>query len=272
MQMEKWFRAVALAGAACLAMNEGHAAGITPGDTIIGVFDSVVKQGYIPNEPSLGVSTFHDNSGTAISTIVNSTNPALAGTPPLQATGSLLLWGANPSQSALIFFGAPIPTDFSQPFFAGRFTYLNGTSALASLIFGVTLSLYDNVVDPAHFLGSNQIFITTTNNIGSPLAQNADYINVCGNLSAICSQSAQAFEFSEGGTGVTFDLYGKIVGDPMFISLDIELTPGQDPVTSGVVGNLPQGAAVPEPASAGILAAALGLFGLLRRRARAQIG
>jgi hypothetical protein len=84
-------------------------------------------------------------------------------------------------------------------------------------------------------------------------------------------QLAPGLETSKGGAGVTFDLYGKIIGDPMFFLTDVLLTPNQDPLTSGVVGNqAPFGVLVPAPASAGILAAALGLFGLTRRRVRAQ--
>jgi hypothetical protein len=271
--MEKWLRAVTLAGAACLAINEGHAAGIGVGDTLLAVFEpsSVITQGFILNSPSLGATTFFDNSSTAMYSIVNSSDTTLVGTPPGQATGSKLQWGASPSFSELIFFGSPIPAIFDQPFLLGRLTFHNGTSALNSLIFGATVSFYDNVVDTAHFLGSDQIFITTTNNITASLAQDADYINICGNQSNICDSSLQAFETSEGGTGVTFDLYGSILGDPQLFLTDVVLAPDQDPLTSGLVGTqAPVG--VPEPASAAILAAALGLFGLIWRRTRAQVG
>jgi hypothetical protein len=108
---------------------------------------------------------------------VNSTDPTLAGTPALQATGSKLQWGSDasvdPSEqfSELIFFGAPVPANIHQPFEAGVITYLNGTSNLNSLIFGASLSLYDNVVSPQTYLGTDTVIITTTSNLGVSLAK-----------------------------------------------------------------------------------------------------
>jgi len=262
-----------------IAAGEVHAAGIGIGDTLIGVFEpnSVSKQGFVLNSPSLGQVTFNDNSATAVSSIVNSTATTVIGTPPLQTTGSKLQWGTDgfpipPDEnfSELIFFGSQIPASFNDPFLVGRLTFRNGTSLLSSLIFGATLSFYDNVVDADHFLGSDQVYITTTVNLGASVAQDADYVNICGNQSNICDKSLEAFEATQGGTGVTFDLYGTIVGDPQLFLTNVTLSPDQDPLTSGLVGT--QLAVVPEPGSAGILAAALGLLGVFLRRTRAQTG
>ncbi|MGD9615725.1 MAG: PEP-CTERM sorting domain-containing protein [Alphaproteobacteria bacterium] len=272
--MKRWLHALMLAGAVCLAASNGHTA-VAPGDVIIGIFEpgSVITQGFVQNSPALGEKTFFDNSSTAFYSIGNSTMTDLFGTPPLQGTASQLIWGANPSFSALLFFGAQIPADFDEPFLAGRMAFFNGTSALESLIFAVTISFYNNVVSPSTFLGSDQIVITTTNNVTSSLAGDADYVNICGHFSTVCDSSLQAFEIAQGGTGVTFDLYGRILGNPKLFLTDVTLTPGQDPLTSGLVGTQPPiGVLVPEPASAGILVAALGLFGLVRHRRRVRAG
>lgn len=248
---------------------------LTPNGTIIGIFDpnSIITNGNVLNDPALGQITYLDNSGTAVSTINNSTDPTLAGSaPPLQSTGSSLIWGTNSPPgsdtfSELDFFGAQIPANVNQPFLVGRITYLNGTSALNSLIFGATISFYDNFVTPSDYLGSDSIIISTTNNLNVNIVQDADYINICGNNSNICNSSLEAFEDSEGGTGVTADLYATIVGDPTLDLQSITLTPGQDPATSGVVGDLPPlGAAVPEPSSIFGTIAALGLGAFWKRR------
>jgi hypothetical protein len=250
-------------------VSEVHAVGITPGETIIAVFDSVVTQGYIANEPALGQNTFHDNSGTAVFSTTNSTNTTTTGSPAFQTNGSKLQWGSTPNFSSLIFFGAEIPVVFDEPFLIGRLTYHNGTSNLGTLIFGANISFYNEFVDPSRHLATDQVIITTTNNIGTSLAQNADYINICGSRSNLCDDSLQGFETDAGGTGVTFDLYGQIIGDPMLFLTAVEVTPGQGPL-SGLVGHEPpigtEVQAVPEPTSIGILAAALGMLGFIRRR------
>ncbi len=218
--------------ALALGTLQARAGGLPTGGTIIGVFSDPIYSGFVTHDPSLSSSTYFDNSATApfSLSIVNSTNPTLGGTPPLQTTGSKLQWVSNgdpsidPSQtfSELIFFGAQVPSDISQPFEAGVITFLNGTSDLTSLIFGASLSLYDNVVSDATYLGTDTIIITTTSNLGTP-ALDTDFINICGNGSNICDSSIEAYEDFQGGTGVTAVLMGQIVGDPQLQFTDVAL-------------------------------------------------
>jgi hypothetical protein len=196
----------------------------------------------------------------------------------VQATGSKLQWGSDasvdPSESfsELIFFGAQIPADIHQPFEAGVITYLNGTSDLNSLIFGASLSLYDNFVSPQDYLGTDQVIITTTSNLGVDLAQDADYINICGNGSDICGSSIEAYEDSEGGTGVTADLMGQVVGDPQLQFTDVTVSPDQL-ATGGLVGNQAAAGIIPEPSTWAMMALGFAGLGLLGYRAnRASIG
>src|ERR1700722_5160185 len=241
--------AVALA----LGTPQARANGLAGGGTIIGIFSDPIYSGFVTPDPTISSPPVYFNNSAAapLSTvIVNSTDPTLAGTPPLQATGSKLQWGADalvdPSAqfSELIFFGAPIPANIHDPFEAGVITYLNGTSDLNSLIFGASLSLYDDVVSPETYLGTDTVIITTTSNLGADLAQDADYINICGNGSNICGRSIEAIEDSQGGTGVTAELQGQIVGDPMLQFTDAALAPvqtnlldpGSTPGLSGIVG------------------------------------
>jgi hypothetical protein len=206
---------------------------------------------------------------------VNSTDPTLAGTPALQATGSKLQWGSDalvdPSEqfSELIFFGAPVPANIHQPFEAGVITYLNGTSNLNSLIFWASLSLYDNVVSPQTYLGTDTVIITTTSNLNVDLAQDADYINICGNGSNICGSSIEAYEDSEGGTGVTAVLQGQIVGDPQLQFTDVTVSPDQL-ATGGLVGNEAAAGIIPEPSTWVMMMlgfAGIGLVGYRTKRA-----
>ncbi len=264
--------------ALALATTQARANGLTPGGTIIGIFSDPIYSGFVTHDPTIdSPPAYFDNSATApLSTsIVNSTDPTLAGTPPLQATGSKLQWGSDgsvdPSESfsELIFFGAPIPSDIHQPFEAGVITYLNGTSNLNSLIFGASLSLYDNSVSPQNYLGTDQVIITTTSNLGVDLAQDADYINICGNGSNICGSSIEAYEDSEGGTGVTADLMGQIVGDPQLQFTDVTVSPDQL-ATGGLVGNQAAMGIIPEPSTWAMIMlgfAGLGLFGYRTKRA-----
>lgn len=259
--------ATALAG--LMLASHAHAT-VMPG-TIIGVFSNVVTSGNVLHNPNISSQTYYNNSGTAVYSIANSTDPTLAGTPPLQSTGSALIWGDNNAgsgePSTLDFFGAQIPADSSSTFQLGRITYQNGTSSLASLIFGATISFYDNSVSAANYLGSDTIAINTTSNLGADVQQDADYFNICGNNSSICQSSIEAIEISQGGAGVTVDLFGTIVGDPTLQIQSVALAPGQSPTMNGFIGsNAPL--AVPEPASLLLLSAGLGSLLMLRRRSR----
>jgi len=234
--------------------------------TILGIFSNPILSGNVANDPFLGQLTFFDNTGTAVVSINNSVDPTVAGTPLQQTTGSAMNWGAlsgGVGFSTLVFFGAPIPSNYTTPFHVGTFTFHNGTSDLNSLIFGATLSFYDNVVSPQTFLGSDQIIITTTSNLGQSPAQDADYINVCGNQSNICSSSIEAIEDTEGGTGVTANLFGTIVGDPMLDLSMVQLAPGQSALTNGFIGTDPALGTVPEPGTWALIPAALALGFLL---------
>jgi hypothetical protein len=260
-----------------LGMAQARADGLTPG-TIIGIFSDPIYSGFVTHDPTISSPpVYFDNSATAplSLSIVNSTDPTLAGTPALQATGSKLQWGSDasvdPSEqfSELIFFGAPVPANIHQPFEAGVITYLNGTSNLNSLIFGASLSLYDNVVSPQTYLGTDTVIITTTSNLGVSLAQDADYINICGNGSNICGSSIEAYEDSEGGTGVTAVLQGQIVGDPQLQFTDVTVSPDQL-ATGGLVGNEAAAGIIPEPSTWVMIIlgfAGIGLAGYRTKRA-----
>ena len=263
--------------ALALGTLQARADGLTPGGTIIGIFSDPIYSGFVTHDPNISSSTYFDNSATAplSLSIVNSTDPTLAGTPALQATGSKLQWGSDasvdPSEqfSELIFFGAPVPANIHQPFEAGVITYLNGTSNLNSLIFGASLSLYDNVVSPQTYLGTDTVIITTTSNLGVSLAQDADYINICGNGSNICGSSIEAYEDSEGGTGVTAVLQGQIVGDPQLQFTDVTVSPDQL-ATGGLVGNEAAAGVIPEPSTWVMIMlgfAGIGLVGYRTKRA-----
>jgi hypothetical protein len=267
--------------ALALGTPQARADGLTPGGTIIGIFSDPIYSGFVTHDPTIdSPPAYFDNSATAplSLSIVNSTDATLAGRPPLQATGSKLQWGSDasvdPSESfsELIFFGAQIPADIHQPFEAGVITYLNGTSDLNSLIFGASLSLYDNFVSPQDYLGTDQVIITTTSNLGVDLAQDADYINICGNGSDICGSSIEAYEDSEGGTGVTADLMGQVVGDPQLQFTDVTVSPDQL-ATGGLVGNQAAAGIIPEPSTWAMMALGFAGLGLLGYRAnRASIG
>ena len=271
----------ALAFPVLLAVGSGNAQAIEiASNTVIGVFDpsSIVQYGNVLNNPNVGDLAFTNNTGTAVWSIANSSDPTLSG--GFQATGSTLTWGTNSpagpdTYSSLTFQGGQIPADPTQPFAAGKITFLNGTSSLNSLIFGATIDFYKNTVSASSFLGADQIIISTTSNqysgTGLTLAQlqtDADYINICGNSSNICGTSLEAFEDSEGGVGVLAYLNATLVGDPQITLQSITLVPGQDPNTSGLIGNAPPLAAVPEPSTLALFFSAWAGLVTLRVRRR----
>jgi hypothetical protein len=185
---------------------------------IKGVFSNPVYTGSVLNTPAVGQKTFFNNSATA---------PSATSISP---DGSTLQWGTNvpispgTNYSLLKFTGATVPLkDMATPIQLGAITFSNGTSALNSLIFGATLTFSLDGIS----LGSDQVLITTTSNQSSGLfltpaqAQlDADYINICGNSSNICSTGIQAFENTQGEGGVAFStplvagLYGTYAIDP----------------------------------------------------------
>ena len=179
--------------------------------------------------------------------------------------GSGLRWGtgsvsSGTNYSNLVFVGATIPLETTTtPVLLGSILYVNGTSNLNSIISGATLTF--TVVQPATIaalpgitLGSDHVIITTTTNsysdelnLTQPQAQNdADYINICGSGSNICSTGIQAYEDTEGFNGVPFStpiaaaLYGTYSIDPSITLTNVTYVSGD-----GVVGVRPAGG-VPE--------------------------
>jgi hypothetical protein len=238
------------------------------GNTILGVFSNPVLAGSVANDPIVGQATYMDNTGTAVSFIDNVNDPTLGGTPPQQQFGNFVLWGTSDA-SEIDFFGAQIPANPDTPFQIGTFTFTNATSNLNQLVFGFTISFYDTVVGPTSFLGSDQIVITTTQDITGGAPGDDDYVNICGTFSSICNSSIEAVETSEGGTGVTVNLMGAIVGDPTLSISDVSLAAGQNGTTNGFIGSDPAiGADTPEPGTWTTLfgGAVLAAWARIRRR------
>jgi hypothetical protein len=240
-------------------------------DTILGVFSDPVLTGSVLNFPSLGAMTYENNTTTADVSI--------------SPDGSTITWGVDPGSglpageqySQLTFSGTSGLSVPGGPYEIGNISYLNGTSALNSLIFGATLSFYDNTVSPATWLASDSVIITTTSNqysgLGLTQAQlntDADYINICGNASNICGSSLEAYEDSEGGVGVVADLNGTIDGLTLNgITLDANQPSGG---VNGSIGNeLPLGE-VPEPSAFVMFSTVLAICIGSRRTLRRAIG
>lgn len=200
-------------------------------------FSNPVLTGNIRNPD--GTTTFFDNSSTAV---YNEPFPTIA------------TWGNNPGTSFLIFSpNTAVNVVSGQPFLLGTIDFGNGTSDLASLIFGVDLTLGIDAttggpVDPlvAH------IAISTSSNSGTDPFFDADSITISG-LQGITTLNA--FE----GAVVQGQLFGQIVGDPTLELTQLALSPNQQ--GNGFVNDGPIPSAVPEPS--GLLTfGSLALFGV----------
>jgi hypothetical protein len=240
-------------------------ADIAPGDQIVAEFSDVVLAGAVANDPTIGNLTYLDNTGTAVYNISNNV-----------FTNNELTWGSTPGGSTVIFFGTgeSVPVDQSDPFLIGSILFVNGESALNTLIFGATLTFYDQSgSDPSDLtpIGSDNMVITTTSNqyanVADPttaeLQTDADYLNLCGNVNGLCGQSLEAYEFVEDpGAYIYVDLYGTISGDPQLSLTSASLVTG----SAGIIGSAAPLAAVPEPSALGLVGLALAAIGLVRRR------
>jgi hypothetical protein len=192
-----------------------------------------------------------------------------------------LRWGTNstvPSfgtnYSSLTFTGATVPLgdqNQSSPTGLGTITFVNGTSALNSLMFGATLTFSLNRVT----LGSDQVIITTTQNsysgLGLSPAQlrtDADYINICGSSSNICSTGISAYENTEGasshGTPLSVALLGTYKYDP-----GIDLTGATYLSGDGVVDTRISGG-VPEPSTWAMLLLGFAGVGFMAYRRKSK--
>ena len=214
----KKLMAGAISGAA-FALLSSQAYAITADAQIIGTFSNPVYAGFNLNNPNVGDRSFVDNTATAPATTFFG--------------DGYLQWGTNPGTtvgtdySLLTFTGAIVPlVDTTTPIQLGTITYTNGTSGTGSLIFGATLTFSLNGI----VLGSDQVIINTTLNQSSGVdltldeaTLDADYINICGNSSNICSTGLQAFENTEGMGGVPFS-------NPLVVGLNgtYFLDPGVD--------------------------------------------
>jgi hypothetical protein len=254
-----------------------QAGSVAKADTITGIFSDPVLYGYILNETGIGSLTYADDTGTAVIGTATPASPACAGS-------NMLCWGTGPDldipaseqYSELTFTGS---TSFNSSSSAsqqvGTISYLNGTSDDGTTIFGATLSFYDNSV----FVGSDNVIISTTENqySGTGLTQaqlqtDADYINICGNDSNICASSIEAYEDSEGGTGVLVDLSGTLIGDPMLVLNGVNIDPSQGSCTTcGTVGNEPALGEVPEPSALALMSTGLILCIALARRKMSRL-
>jgi hypothetical protein len=254
------FLAMVAAGVQCAT------AGTLTGEQIVATFSGVVLQGTIANDPAAGETTYLDNTATAAYNVNNGSSSSSLSWGTYSGTGS-----GFDTFSLLVFVGNTIPSTPTTPFDIGSFTFLNGTSDLDTLIFGVTMNFYAGSVSSTNFLGSDNVVITTTNNIfgvpGGLAGGDDDYVNICGTFSTICGTSIEAVESSEGGTGVVVNLSGTIAGDPTLTVSSVALAGGQNSATNGFLGtDATIGSQVPEPASWALTAFALALGCLVMRR------
>lgn len=218
-------------GIAVLSQIGGSAWAVTPLGVLEGDFSDV---DYGANSSTAPATTFITNG----------------------ANGSTLQWGTGSvtygtDYSTVEFIGAAVPLeDTTTPVLLGSIVYLNGTSNSNSIISGADLTFsLDGVT-----LGSDQVIITSTTNLYSnelnltpAQAQNdADYVNVCGNGSNICSIGIQAYEDTEGFNGVPFstpivaDLYGTYSIDPSITLTDATYVSGDGVVSGRPASSVPE--------------------------------
>jgi len=268
--------AIRIASTVVLALiSVGEGAMVAQADTLNGVFSNVITAGFVLNTPTVGTSTFSNNSATYV---VGTNTPGGASC----AGANTLCWGtgtglgipASQQYSQLTFAGSTsfnaAPNLPSQ--YVGSIAYTNGTSLTGTTIFGATLSLYDN----DDLLGSYSVLISTTQNqysgLGLTTAElntDADFINICGYESNICGDSIEAYEAGEGGTGLLVDLDGVLVGDPHIQLGGVNLDPlDAGCTTCGIVGTEVQGAVSPEPPSVVLLSTAVIAFAFFGFRSR----
>jgi PEP-CTERM motif len=227
--------------AAAFALQPVAMAAPSYSGTVNGHFDNAVLSGnVVAIDRSL---VFLDNSATAV--FFRTT---------LSPSNDTITWGNNPASSFLNFVGA----DFSNvapdtPFLLGHISYLNGTSNLASLIFGATLHLdLGSGITPKTSL----INIVTTQNTGLSPERDSDFIGF--------SDLPQTFNVFENGFSIV-NIYGQVVGDPEVSLTSIAVADGFG--GSGFIGN--GIGAVPEPAAWALMLSGFGLVGVSIRRRRA---
>jgi len=251
--------AVILAGAFLLSASPANAVASVTNYTgaVTGTWSDPVPSGVLIDGATQATS-FLDNTATANCSLAGcafNTHPA----PP-----NTVIWGTNtgvtPDHSTITFDGAPFTSVASgQSFKLGTLTYENGTSALESIIFGATLTISIALTDPATKTVTDlpvSIAFVTTNNTGTD-AQNADFVDFRPTL-------PNTFNVLEGATAIA-DLYGHIIGDPQ-IGLDLITLDPLSPPGAGFIGTGVPTVPTPEPASLAVLASALTLAGMVRRR------
>ena len=175
---------------------------------VIGTWDTPVTSGcYILTNHSLQCV---DNSSSAVYAFSGPTN-------------NVVQWGdfpqtSPPPFSQITFTGSTllgVPSDTEVVL--GTLEYSNGTSGSNTFIFGATLHLSiqgEPTVDP---LNAEFSFVTTING-GVCAPCDADYLQVT-NVSL-----DKTLNVYEGGNG-TFQVLGKIVGDPHMFITDFKLDP-----------------------------------------------
>lgn len=222
-----------------------------------GAFGSAVTNGYV-----WGLSgretTLTDNAATAV----------FSGFDGVEGTTAIAKWGNYPiadfplpdgvdKESTLQFDGAEFSDVIGNQtiFKIGGITYINGTSEIQTLLFGGTLTITPLRVDGGYLADPLVIpfRIETTRNVGSP-AFNADFV-----VFETATGEVGAFVYE--GASATFNIYAKIIGDPMTSFQMLTLDPAS--VGSGfIAGSSP----APEPASLLLAGAALAGLAWARRR------